>query len=362
MRSTSPPELAQRCLEALHAAGAIAAGVGDTAPLAEAQAVIESRRRAGLHGGMAFTFRNPARSCDPRRTLPSARSMVVAAVPYRHQRTPPPAAPVAEVARSAAGPTYERLRHVLGSAAAVLRDAGWRAVVVADDNALVDRAAAHRVGLGWFGHNTNLLVPGVGSWVVLGSVLTDADLHPPPSVPVGDRCGSCRRCLDACPTGALPAPGVLDANRCLSWLLQRPGPFPEEHREASGGRIYGCDDCQSVCPVNRRAPVVEAEGGGPGEWVSLEWLLSARDDELMEALGAWYVPQRDPRHLRRNALVVLGNLEPPLPAELVDPLIRWLGCEDPMLAEHAGWAARRLGRDDLLGGAPVAEAAGPGDN
>jgi epoxyqueuosine reductase len=336
--------------------------VADTAPLEEAQAVIESRRSAGLHGGMAFTYRNPTRSCDPRSALPSARSMVVAAVPYRAERTPPPRAPAAEVARVATGPTYEHLRQVLGAAAVVLRDAGRRAVVVADDNALVDRAAAHRAGLGWFGHNTNLLVPGVGSWVVLGSVLTDADLAPTPSAPTAERCGTCRRCLDACPTGALPEPGVLDANRCLSWLLQRQGPFPEEHREAVGRRIYGCDDCQSACPVNRRAPVLDAEGGGPGAWVELEWLLSATDDELLEALGAWYIPRRDARYLRRNALVVLGNLAQPPPDRLVDLLARWLGGDDPMLVEHAGWAARRLGLDPLGAEASVAEAADPGDN
>jgi epoxyqueuosine reductase len=251
---------------------------------------------------------------------------------------------------------------VLGAAAAVLREAGWRAVVVADDNALVDRAVAHRVGIGWFGHNTNLLVPGVGSWVVLGSVLTDADLAPPPPVPVADRCGGCRSCLDACPTGALPEPGVLDAGRCLSWLLQTQGAFPEEHREALGRRIYGCDDCQTACPVNRRAPVVEAEVGGPGEWVRLRWLLSATDEELLDALGAWYIPRREPRYVRRNALVVLGNLAPPMPSELVDCLRRWLGSEDPMLVEHAVWAARRHGREDLVEGSAVAESAHPGDN
>jgi epoxyqueuosine reductase len=362
VREPSPAELRQRCLDALLAAGAVAAGVGGVDPLEEAREIIESRRRAGLHGGMAFTYRNPQRSCDPRSALPSARSLVVAAVAYRSERAAPPEEPAAEVARYASEPTRERLRAVLGAAAAVLEEAGRRAVVVADDNALVDRAVAHRAGLGWFGRNTNLLVPGVGSWVVLGSVLTDADLEPPPPSPMADRCGSCRRCLDACPTGALIEPGVLDADRCLSWLLQTTGELPDEHRVALGARIYGCDDCQSACPVNRLAPVVPVAGGGPGDFLTLGWLLSASDEELMHTLRAWYVPRREARYVRRNALVVLGNLGQPLPAELLEHLARWLRCDDPMLVEHARWAARRLGRVDLITPAAVAERDHPGEN
>ena len=102
--------------------------------------------------------------------------------------------------------------------------------------------------------------------------------------------------------------------------------------------------------------------GGPGEWVRLRWLLSATDEELLDALGAWYIPRREPRYVRRNALVVLGNLAPPMPSELVDCLRRWLGSEDPMLVEHAVWAARRHGREDLVEGSAVAESAHPGDD
>src|SRR5690606_2934259 len=119
----------------------------------------------------------------------------------------------------------------LGAVAAELTAAGWRARVLADDNALVDRAAAARAGIGWFGKNANLLLPGLGSWFVLGSVITDAPVVPT-EVPVADRCGSCTRCLEACPTGAIVAPGVVDARRCLSWLLQADGSFPREHRAA----------------------------------------------------------------------------------------------------------------------------------
>src|ERR1019366_2825144 len=121
------------------------------------------------------------------------------------------------------------------------RQWGWRATVVCDDNALVDRAAAHRAGLGWFGKNSLILLPGLGSWFVLGTVVTDAPLpavDPSEAPPHGDGCRTCSRCLTGCPTGALVAPGVLDARRCLAWLVQEPGSFPEEYRQALGGRIY----------------------------------------------------------------------------------------------------------------------------
>jgi epoxyqueuosine reductase len=359
---SSPHELAERCLAALVEAGAAAVGVGDVQPLDAAQSVIESRRDAGLHAGMQFTYRNPARSCDPRSALPSARSLVVAAIPYRSEQTPRPSEPVAAVARYAAEPTRTRMHQVLDAAAEVLRGDGWRAVVVADDNALVDRAVANRVGIGWFGHNTNILVPGIGSWVVLGSVLTDAELAAPPATPMAERCGACRRCIEACPTDALVEPGVLDANRCLSWLLQTQGEFPEAHRESLGLRIYGCDECQSACPVNRNAPVVEASGDGPGDWVDLEWLLSATDDDLLRELGDWYIPRRDARFVRRNALVVLGNTRGELPSSIVQHLRRWLTCDEPLLVEHAAWAARRHGIEAPVGATAVAEARHPGDN
>jgi len=123
--------------------------------------------------------------------------------------------------------------------------------VVADDNALVDREAAYRAGLGWYGKNTNLLLPGKGSWYLLGSVVTDAPL--PAGRPMADGCGTCSRCLPACPTGAFIRPGVLDARRCLAWLVQAPGVFPAELRVALADRIYGGDSCQEVCPASTHA-------------------------------------------------------------------------------------------------------------
>src|SRR5690606_31670159 len=130
----------------------------------------------------------------------------------------------------------------------------------------------------------------------------------PPLLP--DGCGSCRRCLDGCPTGAIVGPGIVDARRCLSWLLQAPGVFPREHRVALGDRIYGCDDCQEVCPPNRREHRlgVQSAPSDAEAWVGVLDVLSSSDDELLDRHGRWYIWQREARWLRRNALVVLGNI------------------------------------------------------
>jgi epoxyqueuosine reductase len=245
--------------------------------------------------------------------------------------------------------------------------------VVSDQNHLVDRAVAHRAGLGWYGKNANLLLPGAGSWFVLGSVLTDAPVDGAATDPVPDGCGTCARCLPACPTDAIVAPGVVDARRCLAWTLQTTGPFPVEHRVALGDRIYGCDECQEVCPPNRlevrraapagRRPPDQHEAdprgpvGDPGRaWVAVLDLLEADDDAVMAGHGRWYVPERDPRYLRRNALVVLGNA----PDEVLGGrsgagwhrvravLARCLADDDALVRAHAVWSARRLGCDDLL--------------
>ncbi|MEM9034444.1 MAG: tRNA epoxyqueuosine(34) reductase QueG [Actinomycetota bacterium] len=331
------------------AAGLAAVGVASAERFDDTLVVLRSRKERGLHGGMHFTYGRPERSTDPERTMPTARRLVVGALSYR--RTPPeePEAGEARIAAYQWEPYYERLRAALGEIASMLVDAGFAAEVLSDDNRLVDRAAAHRAGLGWFGKNTNLLLPGLGSWFVLGSVLTDAPLEPV-AEPVADGCGPCARCLPACPTGALTAPGELDARRCLAWLVQADGVFPIEHRAALGDRIYGCDDCQEVCPPNlgrarREGPTEPVDRRGAV--VDAVEILELSNVELMERYGAWYIPRRQPAYLRRNALVVLGNVGDPTDLRLVDALRRLLGAE-PLLAAHAVWTARRLGLDGLL--------------
>ena len=334
------------------AAGLDAVGVAPAKPFDSTRSTLLERRDQGLHGGMAFTYRNPDRSTDPSHTVDGAQSLVVGALGYRNSAAPAPNRAVGRVAAYARSNHYAKLRDALGQVADVLRDAGYKATVVADDNALVDREAARRAGLGWYGKNSNILLPGRGSWFVLGSVITTAVLEP--SNPVLDQCGPCRRCLDGCPTGAIVAPGVVDARRCLAWLVQADGDFPLEFREALGDRIYGCDDCQEVCPPNKMA---ESNGVGAGEgldddtaWVDLVELLASDDDELMARYGRWYIARRQPRYVRRNALVALGNSGRGTDPEVVETVGRYLSDSDPMLVRHAEWAARRLGVDAV---APV---------
>ena len=316
------------------ASGLDAVGVTDAEPFEGTRRHLHERRTAGLHGGMQFTYRNPERSTDPQRALAGARSIVVGA-----RRYPPPASPRrgARVAAYASADHYAALRDALGVIAAQLEASGWKARVLVDDNALVDREAAYRAGIGWYGKSTNVLLPGQGSWFVLGSVLTTAPLEPDVG-PVGDGCGSCRRCIDGCPTGAIVAPGVVDARRCLAWLLQAKGDFPVEFREALGDRIYGCDECQEVCPPNRRVE----RATEPSDGVDIIELLNADDDDLLERFGRWYIPARDPRYVRRNALVVLGNTVWPDDRVACSTIERYRRDPDPMLRSHAEWAAQRV--------------------
>ena len=356
----SPADLAAHLERIGRTEGLDAVGIAPADAFATTRTILEQRKAAGLHGGMQFTYRNPARSTDPEQVLPGARALVVGARSYRRGPTGPEHDAAGNTAAGAVAryswiDHYAPLRAALDAIAEELRGAGWRARVLADDNALVDREAARRAGLGFYGKNTNLLLHGGrGSEFVLGSVVTDAPLPTTAAATEGDEddagsgCGTCSRCLPACPTGALVEPGVLDARRCLAWLLQAEGDFPVEHRAALGGRIYGCDACQDACPPNRleirRTPPPPAEPTAEPE-VDLVALLATTDDAaLLHRYGRWYIADRDPRYLRRNALVALGNVGDPHDRATRDVVRRYLDrADDPMLQEHAAWASARLG-------------------
>lgn len=324
-------------------------GIAPAAVMERARDALVSRKQAGLSDSMEFTYRNPDRSTDPMRAVGGAKAMVVAARSYVLAEPPLPEGPYASVARYAWVDHYEPLRFGLQNIVSKLRADGYRAVAFADDNSVVDREAAWLAGLGWFGKNANVLLPGSGSFFVLGSVITDAPL-PVALEPVADGCGTCRRCIDGCPTAAIVAPGVVDAGRCLAWLLQRPGVFPRQFRVALGNRIYGCDECQVVCPptvrFERRKPVNESRH--VQAYVSLVELLEATDDELLQSYGRWYLADRNPIWLRRNALIALGNAGSADDARVVVLLARYLGHGEPMLRAHAVWAAAQLGCHHML--------------
>ncbi len=331
-------------------AGADRVGVTTAEPFARARAAIESRIAAGYADEMQFTFRNPQRSTTPTMSVPGARSIIVAARSYytiddEHDGEDSGVVIPARVARYARRDHYEPLREALRAAAARLKRDGHRATVFADDNSMVDREVAWRAGLGWYGKNANLLLEGLGSWFVLGCVVTTAELATTERE-VDDGCGSCRRCIDSCPTGAIVEPGVVDARKCLAWLVQKPGTFDVAFRDALGTRIYGCDDCQEVCPPSRRGAIDRSERGDRASVDALE-LLAAPDAEVLRIAGGWYVADRDPRWVRRNALLVVGN-SGVVHDEVTSVLARYINGDDALLAEHARWAAGKLGIASLV--------------
>jgi epoxyqueuosine reductase len=334
-------------------------GVASAEVLHRARQALNERKSQGLHNQMQFTYRNPNRSTDPTAALPSAKSVIVGALSYSTQMPEQPEKLSARVARYVWSDYYAQLRESLRQIAKQLESDGFRAVVLADDNAIVDREVAYQAGLGWFGKNSNLLIAGAGSYFVLGCVVTNASLVVAEK-PVEDGCGSCRRCLDNCPTQAIIAPGVIDANKCLAWLLQKPGVFDRDFRVALGDRLYGCDDCQEVCPptvrFEKRTSVIADEpvkhDDRANAWVSVQKILLADDESLLKEFGAWYIANRDPKWLRRNALVILGNIGDADDKLVVELLQKYCNHSDAILRSHAVWAAARLGLNHLL---PVSE-------
>jgi epoxyqueuosine reductase len=307
--------------------------VAAAGPYDQAERTIAERRAEGLFAGMSFTMSRPERSCHPERLLEGARSVVSAALAY-YAPGSEPGPGEGSIARHARRDHYAVLREKLE---ALGRRLGGAFRVLVDESDHVDREAAVRSGLGFYGKNTLVIVPGLGSWIVLGTLVTDRSIEP--GEPMRRRCGSCRLCLDACPTGALVHEGVLDARLCLSYWTQARTAIPEPIRSELGASVYGCDICQEVCPWNRGAEK-RAAGKESGEaTVSLVDWLTARDKDLLDRYRRLYVPRHDPRFLRRNALVALAASG----GEEHEPLIeRYASSEDELLAEHARWTLARL--------------------
>lgn len=328
-------DLRHEIAELLDAHGCVGHGVTTAAPFPEAREAIEDAVGSGRSAGLAFTFRDPATSTDPTRSFPWARCLVVTAHAYLPDAGDPgpPMSGTARIARFATTDHYAPVRIALGAVADLLRSGGHRAEVVVDDSRLVDRAAAVRAGVGWSGKSTLVLVPGAGPWVLLGSVVTDADLAP--DRPMRRGCGTCEACLPACPTGAIVAPGVLDVRRCLSAVLQAPGWIPRELRVAVGDRLYGCDDCLDACPPGDRIRVRATAGGR----IDLVALLRLDDTSLRARFPHFFVPGHEGRWLRRNALVALGNGGGPAALGI---LAGYATHRDPFIRGHAVWGLGRL--------------------
>jgi epoxyqueuosine reductase len=288
---------------------------------------IVERRERGLFAGMKFTMARPEQSCHPESLLDGARSVVSAAVCYWAPEAPLEAGE-GRLARYTWADAYEALRERLDELG---RRLGGRYRVFVDANQHVDREAAARSGVGFYGKNTMLITRRHGSWVVLGTLVTDIELEPTPALTTD--CGECRLCVDACPTGALDEPGTLDARKCLSYWTQAPAPIPVEYRPSLGAQVYGCDICQDVCPWNRGVEKRRAHLPEQDAHVDLVAWLEGDARALVEEYDRLYVPRNDPKWLRRNALVALGNVGGP---EHVAAVERYAG------DEHADWALARI--------------------
>jgi len=329
------------------------AGVAPAAPT-ERMGFLREWLDRGYDAGMAWIGRRAEERMDPRRVLPGARSALVVAL-YYDTRGPGPGArdpDTARVARYAGGDDYHdvmtgRLR-ALGDALEARAGVPVRHRAYVDTGPVLERELAARAGLGWIGKNTCLIDPRLGSWCFLGVLLTDLALEP--DAPEPDHCGTCRACLDACPTDAFPEPYVLDASRCIAYTtIELRDAIPEDLRAGHGNWVFGCDVCQEVCPWNARTrrPVPEDRAGlrarlAPRpDWQApgLAWLLSLDEDAWRAATRRSALRRAKWRGLIRNALVAAGNAGDPALAPLVR---RHAEGPDPLLAEHARWALTHL--------------------
>jgi epoxyqueuosine reductase len=318
----------------------------------------ESFIAARRHGEMSWLERNVRvrERLDGDGVLRGAKSVVCLARKYQRSAEEEAADPetARAIARYAQGRDYHGfLRRRVRLLARFLRQLGTpenpvRARPLCDDAPVLERAWAARAGLGFVGKNGMLIVPGVGSMVLLGEVVTTLRLET--GSPMNERCGSCTRCLDACPTGAFVAPFVLDARRCISYLtIEHPGTFPSEFREATGTHLFGCDDCQTACPFNAgsgaRAPLGDREGG---PFAPLERWSRVRLEDLLRVDGAGWreLAQGSPMKragrvgLARNAAIVLGNRGD----RIALPALRTAADEheDETVRDAAAWAWERL--------------------
>jgi epoxyqueuosine reductase len=337
------------------------------APVAAEHLAELSRLPEWLDRGYAgeMTYLNDPRRSDPRRALDGAKTMIVVALNYNTPHQPPnhsPAdagngAPRGWISRYAWGDDYhDILREKLNALVAEMRvqiPEPFEARAFVDTGPIIERVAAKYAGLGWLGKNTCLIHPQLGSWLFLGVILTTLALDPtlaPGEPPLADFCGSCTRCLDACPTQAFPQPYVLDARRCISYLtIELRGEIPQNLRPQVGNAVIGCDICQDVCPWNRKAPVAALTAFQPRAQLlapELEWLASLSQEQFSAVFRKSAVKRAKWRGIVRNACVALGNsaasLDPSARQRVATLLDRLASCGDALISNHARWALAQL--------------------
>jgi epoxyqueuosine reductase len=306
----------------------------------------------GYAGEMHYMHRTADRRAGVQAVMPAARSVISLGVVYNADRpysTENADPSMAAIARYAWGDDYHvEIGGRLSALVATLRsmaDESFEARAYVDTGPVQERVYAQYAGLGWIGKNTCVINPELGSWIFLAAVITNLALEP--DAPALDQCGTCTLCLEACPTGALVEPRVLDSTRCLSYLtIELKGEIPLEHRDAVAGHAYGCDICQEVCPWNLSPSTgITAEaawqprGGLDGPRLLDLWRRS--DDELRALLKGSAMKRAGVRRLRRNLAVAIGNSGDTSAAGALADL-REPTCLDPLVAGHVAWAVGKL--------------------
>lgn len=348
----TPQELAAFIRTEAHRLGFQAVGFAGADDLPATERVLLQRIDAGLLRGLPWFNARWAELCaHPRLLLPEARTLVALGASYRTPDPPaadPEAGPRGRVARYAWGADYhpllrKRAKLLAANVAAALgRPAAARAFV--DIAPMPEREVARQAGMGWMGKNTNVMVKGLGSWVFLAVLALDVEV--PAGEPLATHCGDCDLCLRACPTGAIVAPYTVDNDRCISYqTIENRGYVPLELRPLLGDWVYGCDVCQDVCPVNRKAaPAAEPAFHPPHDWRTRPPLLDllAMDVETYQQRFKDSPMKRPKRSgLQRNAAIALGNAGD---ATAVPTLAAALASDpDPHVRGHAAWALGRIG-------------------
>lgn len=329
-----------------HALGFDAIGFANPGALGEAGARLKSFVDLGRHGDMDWMERHVARRADPRALMDDVRTVVMLAMSYA-----PAEDPLAILAQRTRGAIsayakgrdyHDILKSKLKALAGLLQArTGCDVKVFVDTAPLMEKPLAAAAGLGWQGKHTNLVSRAHGSWLFLGAILTSAEITP--DLPESDHCGSCRRCLDVCPTAAFPAPYVLDARRCIAYLtIEHKGHIDPEFRRALGNRIFGCDDCLAVCPWNKFASAAREsrfQARVDTDNPPLADLLALDEQAFRTRFAGTPVKRTGRDRFLRNVLIAAGNSG----ERALAPHIRaLLGDASPLVRAMAIWALRRL--------------------